>query len=50
MLHDLIIIGAGPTGLFTAFQAGMLKINCIIIESLKEIGGQCTMLYPDKTI
>lgn len=47
---DLLIVGAGPVGLFTAFQAGMLKINCIVIDSLSIIGGQCAMLYPEKPI
>ncbi len=47
---DLLIVGAGPVGLFTAFQAGMLKINCIIIDSLDIVGGQCSMLYPEKPI
>jgi len=47
---DLLIVGAGPVGLFTAFQAGMLKINAIIIDSLDTIGGQCSMLYPEKPI
>ena len=47
---DLLIIGAGPVGLFAAFQAGMLKINCAIVDSLHDIGGQCTMLYPEKPI
>ena len=47
---DVLIVGAGPVGLFTAFQAGMLKINCIIIDSLETIGGQCAMLYPEKPI
>ena len=47
---DLLIVGAGPVGLFTAFQAGMLKINCIIIDSLGIVGGQCAMLYPEKPI
>lgn len=47
---DLLIVGAGPVGLFTAFQAGMLKINCIIIDSLSMVGGQCSMLYPEKPI
>jgi thioredoxin reductase (NADPH) len=47
---DLLIIGAGPVGLFAAFQAGMLKIKCMIVDSLNTIGGQCTMLYPEKPI
>lgn len=47
---DLLIVGAGPVGLFSAFQAGMLNLNCAIIDSLNIIGGQCTMLYPEKPI
>ncbi len=47
---DLLIIGAGPVGLFAAFQAGMLKIKCIVVDSLDAIGGQCAMLYPEKPI
>lgn len=47
---DLLIVGAGPVGLFTAFQAGMLKIPCIVVDSLHMIGGQCAMLYPEKPI
>lgn len=47
---DVLIIGAGPVGLFTAFQAGMLSMKCHIVDSLAEIGGQCTALYPEKPI
>lgn len=47
---DLLIVGAGPVGLFTAFQAGMLKIDSIIVDSLGIVGGQCAMLYPEKPI
>jgi thioredoxin reductase (NADPH) len=47
---DLVIIGAGPIGLFSIFEAGMLKINCHVIDSLETIGGQCTALYPEKPI
>jgi len=47
---DIAIIGAGPVGLFAVFQAGMLNLNSVVIESLKEIGGQCTALYPEKPI
>jgi thioredoxin reductase (NADPH) len=47
---DLVIIGAGPSGLFSIFQAGMLKIKCHIIDSLEIIGGQCSTLYPEKPI
>jgi len=47
---DLVIIGAGPTGLFSIFEAGMLKIKCHVIDSLEVIGGQCQALYPEKPI
>ncbi len=47
---DLVIIGAGPTGLFAVFEAGMLKMKCHVIDSLEAIGGQCTALYPEKPI
>lgn len=47
---DLAIIGAGPVGLFTAFQAGMLGLKSTIIDSLDSVGGQCTALYPEKPI
>ncbi len=47
---DIIIVGAGPVGLFAIFQAGMLKMHCNIIDSLDMIGGQCSALYPEKPI
>ncbi|WP_429499052.1 NAD(P)/FAD-dependent oxidoreductase [Robbsia andropogonis] len=47
---DILIIGAGPVGLFAAFQAGVLGLSCEIVEALDEPGGQCTELYPDKPI
>ncbi|MAZ80542.1 MAG: ferredoxin--NADP(+) reductase [Rickettsiales bacterium] len=47
---DIVIIGAGPVGLFSIFEAGMLKIKCHVIDSLENIGGQCTALYPEKPI
>ena len=47
---DIAIIGAGPTGLFAVFEAGMLKMNCHVIDSLENIGGQCVALYPEKPI
>ena len=47
---DLTIIGGGPTGLFAAFYAGMRGVNCRIIDSLPELGGQLTALYPEKYI
>jgi thioredoxin reductase (NADPH) len=47
---DLLIIGAGPAGLFAIFEAGMLKIKCHVIDTLEHIGGQCSALYPEKPI
>lgn len=47
---DIAIIGAGPAGLFTAFQAGMLGMKSIIVDILDEAGGQCSALYPEKPI
>jgi thioredoxin reductase (NADPH) len=47
---DILIIGAGPTGLFTVFEAGLLKIKCHIIDGLPQPGGQLTELYPKKPI
>ena len=47
---DVAIIGAGPVGLFAAFECGMLKLQCVLIDALGEIGGQCTALYPEKPI
>ncbi|OIN86896.1 MAG: ferredoxin--NADP(+) reductase [Alphaproteobacteria bacterium CG1_02_46_17] len=50
MKTDVAIIGAGPTGLFAVFQCGMLGLKTHIIDSLDQIGGQCTALYPEKPI
>jgi thioredoxin reductase (NADPH) len=47
---DIIIIGAGPTGLFAVFEAGLLKLKCHIIDALPQIGGQLSELYPKKPI
>lgn len=47
---DIVIIGAGPAGLFTIFEAGMLKIKCHVVDTLEHIGGQCSALYPEKPI
>lgn len=43
---DIIIIGAGPVGLFTVFEAGLLKLRCHLIDSLPQAGGQCSEIYP----
>jgi len=47
---DIVIVGAGPAGLFSIFEAGMLKMKCHVIDTLETIGGQCTALYPEKPI
>lgn len=47
---DIVIIGAGPTGLFAVFEAGMMKMRCHVIDTLDFLGGQCTALYPEKPI
>ena len=48
--YDVTIIGAGPTGLFGAFYAGLRGLKVKIIESLPEVGGQVSVLYPEKYI
>ena len=51
MIHtDILIIGAGPTGLFTVFEAGLLKLRCHLIDALPQPGGQCSEIYPKKPI
>lgn len=47
---DVIVIGAGPSGLFAVFECGMLGLKCAVFDSLEDIGGQCTALYPEKPI
>ena len=47
---DALIIGAGPTGLFTAHQLKLIGLNCEVVDSLDKIGGQCIELYPNKPI
>ena len=47
---DILIIGAGPTGLFTVFEAGLLKLRCHLIDALPQAGGQCSEIYPKKPI
>jgi len=47
---DIIIIGAGPVGLFTVFEAGLLKLKTHLIDSLPQPGGQCSEIYPKKPI
>ena len=47
---DIVIIGAGPVGLFAIFEAGMLKMRCHVVDTLEVVGGQCAALYPEKPI
>jgi thioredoxin reductase (NADPH) len=47
---DVLIVGAGPVGLFAAFEAGVVGLSCQIVDTLERIGGQCIELYPDKPI
>lgn len=47
---DILIIGAGPVGLFTVFEAGLLKLRCHLIDALPQPGGQLTEIYPKKPI
>ena len=47
---DIIVIGAGPVGLFTVFEAGLLGLKCVLIDNLDKPGGQCAELYPEKPI
>ena len=52
MMHktDIIIIGAGPVGLFAVFELGLLNLKCHLIDNLDKIGGHCSELYPEKPI
>ncbi len=47
---DIVVIGAGPTGLFTVFEAGLLGMRCHLVDSLARPGGQCSEIYPNKPI
>jgi thioredoxin reductase (NADPH) len=47
---DVAIVGAGPVGLFAAFECGMLKLRAVLLDALPEVGGQCSALYPEKPI
>ena len=49
-MKNILIIGAGPTGLFTVFEAGLLKLRCHLIDALPQAGGQCSEIYPKKPI
>jgi thioredoxin reductase (NADPH) len=47
---DVVVIGAGPVGLFAVFECGMLKMRCHVVDALDMVGGQCAALYPEKPI
>lgn len=47
---DVVVIGAGPVGLFTVFECGMVRLSCHVVDVLDDAGGQCTALYPEKPI
>ena len=47
---DVVIIGAGPVGLFAVFELGLLNIECQLVDNLDKVGGQCAELYPEKPI
>ena len=47
---DVVIVGAGPVGLFAVFEAGMLKMQAHVVDALEVVGGQCAALYPEKPI
>ena len=47
---DVLVIGAGPTGLFCAHQLGLIGLKCEVVDNLDKLGGQCIELYPDKPI
>jgi thioredoxin reductase (NADPH) len=46
----VLIVGAGPVGLFAAFEAGVIGLSCNVVDALDEVGGQCVELYPEKPI
>ncbi|HJQ58695.1 MAG TPA: ferredoxin--NADP(+) reductase, partial [Vineibacter sp.] len=47
---DVVVIGAGPVGLFAVFECGMVRLRCHVVDALDAVGGQCTALYPEKPI
>src|SRR5579872_7204279 len=47
---DVVVVGAGPVGLFTVFECGMVRLSCHVVDVLDDAGGQCTALYPEKPI
>jgi thioredoxin reductase len=50
IVTDVVIVGAGPVGLFQVFELGLLDLKAHVVDSMPQVGGQCTELYPDKPI
>lgn len=50
MQTDVVIVGAGPAGLFAVFECGMMGLKCHVVDALEMVGGQCAALYPEKPI
>ena len=50
IITDLVIVGAGPVGLFAIFEAGLLKMRCHLVDYLPQVGGQLSEIYPKKPI
>ena len=49
-IHDMAVIGAGPVGLYATYYAGLRDMNVLLLESLAQLGGQLSALYPKKYI
>ena len=49
-MTDVLVVGAGPVGLFTVFECGMVRLRCHVVDALDAVGGQCQALYPEKPI
>ena len=47
---DVVVVGGGPVGLFQVFELGLLEMKCHVVDSLRNVGGQCMELYPQKPI
>ena len=47
---DVVVVGAGPVGLFAVFECGMVRLRCHVVDTLEAVGGQCAALYPEKPI
>src|SRR3978361_2131296 len=50
IVTDVVVVGAGPVGLFAVFELGLLDLKCHLVDILDKVGGQCAELYPEKPI